>query len=67
MLLDRAMPVWPGAAGCLLGMLNVSGGLWTFDGHPSGGISVMGFAGFGGGLLWIVITSVFMIRHRPAA
>jgi hypothetical protein len=67
MLLSRAMPVWLGAAGCLLGVLNVLGGLWIFDGDPSGGVSVLGFVGFFGGLLWTVVTSVFMIRDRPAA
>ena len=67
MLLSQARPVWLRAAGCLFGVLNVLDGLWIFDGDPSGGISVLGFVGFFGGLLWVVITSVFMIRDRPAA
>jgi hypothetical protein len=67
MLLSRAMPVWLGAAGCLFGVLNLLGGLWIFDGDPSGGISVLSFVGFFGGLLWTAATAVFMIRHRPAA
>lgn len=62
MLQTRTMPVWLGALGLLAASLMVIGGLWIFDGDPTSGIGVLGLpAGFVG-LIWVVITSVFMVR-----
>jgi hypothetical protein len=63
MLRTRVMPVWLGALGCLVGLASVVGGLWIFSGDPTGGLGGgVGFIGFLGVQLWVLITAVFLIR-----
>lgn len=61
-LRTRTMPVWLGALGCLVAFLLVISGLWIFDGDPTSGIGSLGLPAGLLGLIWIVITSVFMVR-----
>ena len=66
MVQTRVMPVWLGALGCLAGAVSVISGLWIFDGDPTSGLGALGLIGGLLGLIWVVITSVFLIRSAKA-
>lgn len=66
LLMTRTMPAWLGALGCLCGLLFAVSGLWILDGDPTSTLAGLGSAGGLGSMLWILITSVFMIRSPRA-
>lgn len=66
MVRTRVMPVWLGALGCVAGAVQVISGLWIFDGDPTSALGALGLLGGLLGLIWIVITSVFLIRSTKA-
>lgn len=66
MVQTRVMPVWLGALGCVAGAVSVISGLWIFDGDPESTLGGLGFVGGLLGLIWVVITSVFLIRSAKA-
>ncbi|MEX0682086.1 MAG: DUF4386 family protein [Dehalococcoidia bacterium] len=55
---------WLGLLGGLAAILLVVGAAWTIDGDEEGGIAILGFIGFPGTLLFILISSVGMIMRK---
>lgn len=66
MMRSKIMPVWLGALGCVASAVAVVGTLWILSGDPTGVLGTLTFAGGFGTLLWMLITSVFMIRSRQS-
>ncbi|MCB0967183.1 MAG: DUF4386 family protein [Ilumatobacter sp.] len=60
---SRIMPSWLAVLGVVSGVVPVIGGLWLLNGDPESTIGAIGFIGEFVGMLWIVITSVFLIRN----
>ena len=63
MLQTRAMPAWLGGLGCLSAIASVIGGTWLFSGDPDSALADVSFLGTLVFLLWVLITSVLLIRR----
>lgn len=62
MVQTKTMPAWLGGLGCVAGAVGTVGTLWILSGDPTGALGTLTFVGGFGTLLWVLITSVFMIR-----
>lgn len=65
---STVLPIWTGALAAFAAVASPVGGLWAIvDGDPAGPITVVGFIGFLAGLVFVLATSVTMLRQPVEA
>jgi hypothetical protein len=66
MAMTGVVAKWLGYFGLVVAALNVIGGAWVIDGDPDGVLSVIGIFGFLLFGIWVLATSVMLLRQPQA-